>query len=167
MYLGRPKTTVNTRHSPVAEEALQLALHSGQAGRKAIKCSQFAVGRERERGRNEQGKLASAMISILGRLRKLELANAICDTALREGYGNNVYAFSTLISAYVRNGYDEAIKVSDSMKKYGLKPNSVAYNAVIDACGKGGLEFKRVVEIFCFFIAPPSSEIFRRCFFYS
>ncbi|KAK8654401.1 hypothetical protein V6N13_128369 [Hibiscus sabdariffa] len=178
MHLGRPKTTINTRHSPVAEEVLQLALHNGQAGlesvlvsfesklcssddynfllrelgnrgeyEKAIKCFQFAVGRERRR--NEQGKLASAMISILGRLGKVELANSIFETALREGYGKTVYAFSALISAYGRNGYyEEAIKVFDSMKNYGLKPNSVTYNAVIDACGKGGVEFKRVVEIF-------------------
>ncbi|KAK8570290.1 hypothetical protein V6N13_002980 [Hibiscus sabdariffa] len=178
MHLGRPKTTINTRHSPVAEEVLQLALHNGQAGlesvlvsfesklcssddynfllrelgnrgeyEKAIKCFQFAVGRERRR--NEQGKLASAMISILGRLGKVELANCIFETALREGYGKTVYAFSALISAYGRNGYyEEAIKVFDSMKNYGLKPNSVTYNAVIDACGKGGVEFKRVVEIF-------------------
>ncbi|KAE8723219.1 hypothetical protein F3Y22_tig00012523pilonHSYRG00028 [Hibiscus syriacus] len=51
---------------------------------------QSAVGRERRR--NEQGKLGSAMISILGRLGKVELANAIFDTALREGYGNTAYA---------------------------------------------------------------------------
>ncbi|MBA0863068.1 hypothetical protein Goshw_016323 [Gossypium schwendimanii] len=178
MHLGRPKTTVNTRHTSVAEEVLQLALFNGQTSlenvlvsfesklcgsddytfllrelgnrgehEKAIKCFQFAVRRERRK--NEQGKLASAMISILGRLGKVELAMGIFETALREGYGNTVYAFSALISAYGRSGYyDEAIKVFDSMKNYGLKPNSVTYNAVIDACGKGGVEFKRVVEIF-------------------
>ncbi|CAK7327024.1 unnamed protein product [Dovyalis caffra] len=60
----------------------------------------------RERKRNEQGKLASAMISTLG-------------------------------SAYGRSGYcNKAIKVFDSMKDYGLKPNLVTYNVVIDACGK-------------------------------
>lgn len=114
---------------------------------KAIKCFKFAVRRERRK--TEQGKLASAMISILGRLGKVELAKGIFETALIEGYGNTVYAFSALISAFGRSGYcDEAIKVFDSMKNYGLKPNLVTYNAVIDACGKGGVEFRRVLEIF-------------------
>ncbi|XVF32914.1 hypothetical protein REPUB_Repub17cG0123900 [Reevesia pubescens] len=178
MHLGRPKTTINTRHTSIAEEVLQLALHNGQAGlesvlvsfesklcgsddytfllrelgnrgeyEKAIKCFKFAVRRERRK--TEQGKLASAMISILGRLGKVELAKGIFETALSEGYGNTVYAFSALISAFGRSGYcDEAIMVFNSMKNYGLKPNLVTYNAVIDACGKGGVEFKRVVEIF-------------------
>ncbi|TYI00278.1 hypothetical protein ES332_A11G122500v1 [Gossypium tomentosum] len=178
MHLGRPKTSINTRHTSIAEEVLQLALHNAIAGlesilvsfesklsgsddytfllrelgnrseyEKAIKCFNFAVRREARR--TEQGKLATAMISILGRLGKVELARGIFHTALNEGYGKTVYAFSALISAFGRSGYcDEALKVFDSMKNYGLKPNLVIYNAVIDACGKGGLEFKRVVEIF-------------------
>ncbi|TYG44815.1 hypothetical protein ES288_D11G125200v1 [Gossypium darwinii] len=178
MHLGRPKTSINTRHTSIAEEVLQLALHNALAGlesilvsfesklsgsddytfllrelgnrseyEKAIKCFNFAVRRETRR--TEQGKLATAMISILGRLGKVELARGVFHTALNEGYGKTVYAFSALISAFGRSGYcDEALKVFDSMKNYGLKPNLVIYNAVIDACGKGGLEFKRVVEIF-------------------
>ncbi|KAG8663610.1 pentatricopeptide repeat-containing protein At2g31400, chloroplastic [Manihot esculenta] len=114
---------------------------------KAIRCFEFAVRREKRK--SEQGKLASAMISILGRLGKVELAKAVFETALREGYGSTVYAFSALISAYGRSGYcNDAIKVFYSLKAYGLKPNLVTYNAVIDACGKGGVEFKKVVEIF-------------------
>lgn len=114
---------------------------------KAVRCFEFAVKREKKK--NEQGKLASAMISILGRLGKVQLAKSIFETALNEGYGNTVYAFSAVISAYGRSGYcDEAILVFQSMKDYGLKPNLVTYNAVIDACGKGGVEFKHVVETF-------------------
>ncbi|KAH0883387.1 hypothetical protein HID58_059483, partial [Brassica napus] len=65
------------------------------------------------------------------------------------GYGNTVYAFSALISAYGRSGlHNEAITVFDSMKRYGLRPNLVTYNAVIDACGKGGMEFSKVAEFF-------------------
>ncbi|WJZ90483.1 hypothetical protein VitviT2T_009624 [Vitis vinifera] len=114
---------------------------------KAIRCFEFAVRREQRR--NEQGKLASAMISILGRLGQVELAKNVFETALNEGYGNTVYAFSALISAYGRSGYcDEAIKVFETMKSSGLKPNLVTYNAVIDACGKGGVDFNRAAEIF-------------------
>ncbi|XP_057966721.1 pentatricopeptide repeat-containing protein GUN1, chloroplastic isoform X2 [Malania oleifera] len=114
---------------------------------KAIRCFEFAV--ERERRSNEQGKLASAMIGILGRLGKVDLARNVFTKAFQEGYGNTVYAFSALISAYGRSGYcDEALKVFESMKNKGLKPNLVTYNAVIDACGKGGVDFKRAEEVF-------------------
>uniref|UniRef100_A0A5B7AU20 Smr domain-containing protein n=1 Tax=Davidia involucrata TaxID=16924 RepID=A0A5B7AU20_DAVIN len=113
----------------------------------AIRCFQFAVRRERRR--NEQGKLASAMISILGRLGKVDLAKEVFETAVNEGYGNTVYAYSALISAYAKSGLcHEAIRVFESMKNSGLRPNLVTYNALIDACGKGGADFKRALEIF-------------------
>ncbi|KFK42931.1 hypothetical protein AALP_AA1G057100 [Arabis alpina] len=114
---------------------------------KAVRFYEFAV--KRERRKNEQGKLASAMISTLGRLGKVGIAKRVFETALADGYGNTVYAFSAIISAYGRSGYyEDAIKVFKSMKSYGLRPNLVTYNAVIDACGKGGMEFKQVAEFF-------------------
>nr|XP_043635580.1 pentatricopeptide repeat-containing protein At2g31400, chloroplastic [Erigeron canadensis] len=113
----------------------------------AIHCFEFAVSRERRR--TEQGKLASSVISVLGRLGKVELAKKVFETAVSEGYGNTVYAYSALISAYAKSGLcDDAIKVFETMKLSGLKPNLVTYNALIDACGKGGADFKRASEIF-------------------
>ncbi|GLT43114.1 hypothetical protein SLA2020_170850 [Shorea laevis] len=176
MHLGRPKTTSNSPHSSVSEEVLQYMKNSqnvenilfsfeselrssddytylvkelGNLGEceKALTCFQFAIARERRR--IEQGKLASTMISTLGRLGKVELAESIFETAFNEGYGNTVYGFSALIGAYAKSGLcDEALKVFDSLKDYGITPNLVTYNAVIDACGKGGVEFSRVMEIF-------------------
>ncbi|KFK31216.1 hypothetical protein AALP_AA6G083500 [Arabis alpina] len=180
MHFGRPKTTMSTRHSSAAEEALQSAIdfsgedemfqslmlsfesklrgsedctfiirELGNRGEcdKALGFYEFAV--KRERRKNEQGKLASAMISTLGRLGKVEMAKSVFEIALAGGYGNTVYAFSALISAYGRSGlFEEAIGVFNSMKNYGLRPNLVTYNAVIDACGKGGMEFKQVAAIF-------------------
>lgn len=179
-HFGRPKSSMATRHTAIAEEVLHQALQFGKDDAsldnillnfesklcgsedytfllrelgnrgecwKAIRCFDFALVREGRK--NERGKLASAMISTLGRLGKVELAKGVFETALSEGYGNTVFAFSALISAYGKSGYfDQAIKVFESMKVSGLKPNLVTYNAVIDACGKGGVEFKRVVEIF-------------------
>ncbi|KAG2693298.1 hypothetical protein I3760_08G089700 [Carya illinoinensis] len=114
---------------------------------KAIQCFEFAVRKERRR--NEQGKLASSIISVLGRLGKVDLARDVFETAKSRGYGNTVYTYSALINAYGRCGYcDEAIMVFDLMKKLGFFPNLVTYNAVIDACGKGGVEYPRVAEIF-------------------
>ncbi|KAF8039725.1 hypothetical protein BT93_B2059 [Corymbia citriodora subsp. variegata] len=113
---------------------------------KVVRCFEFAVRRERRK--NEQGKLASATISILGRLGKVGLARSVFDTALREGYGNTVYAYSALISAYGRSGQSrEAIKVFETMKNSGLKPNLVTFNALIDACGKGGVELDKALQI--------------------
>ncbi|KAG5396678.1 hypothetical protein IGI04_018492 [Brassica rapa subsp. trilocularis] len=114
---------------------------------KALLLYHFAV--QRERRKNERGKLASAMIGTLGRLGKVSIAKTVFESALSGGYGNTVYAFSALISAYGRSGlHNEAITVFDSMKSYGLRPNLVTYNAVIDACGKGGMEFSKVAEFF-------------------
>ncbi|CAL5437464.1 unnamed protein product [Camellia sinensis] len=182
MHFGRQKTSIASRHTSTAEEALQQAIrYSGgddnrhidsllrnfesrlcgtddytfllrELGNRgeysmAIRCFEFAV--QRERRRNEQGKLASAMISVLGRLGKVDLAKKVFDTAVKEGYGNTVYAYSALISAYAKSGFcDEAIKVFETMKTCGLKPNLVTYNALIDACGKGGADFTRASVIF-------------------
>ncbi|CAK9145234.1 unnamed protein product [Ilex paraguariensis] len=113
----------------------------------AIRCFEFAIRREKRR--NELGKLASSMISILGRLGKVDLAKKVFDDAVKEGYGNTVYAYSALISAYAKSGYcAEAIRVFETMKDSGLKPNLVTYNALIDACGKGGADFRRASGIF-------------------
>ncbi|GAB4841790.1 Pentatricopeptide repeat-containing protein gun1, chloroplastic [Ancistrocladus abbreviatus] len=180
LHFNRPKTSLSTRHTSVAEEALQHAIRFahddndmenvlfsfesklcgsddynflirelGNRGEcsKALHCYEFAVRREKKQ--SEKGKLASSMISILGRLGKVELARNVFDNALSKGFGNTVYAYSALISAYGRSGFcSEAIGVFEKMKSTGLKPNLVTYNAVIDACGKGGVEFERVSGIF-------------------
>nr|GEV94200.1 pentatricopeptide repeat-containing protein At2g31400, chloroplastic [Tanacetum cinerariifolium] len=113
----------------------------------AIQCFEFAVGRERRKV--EQGKLASSVISVLGRLGKIELAKKVFETSVNQGYGNTVYAYSSLISAYAKSGLcDDAIKLFETMKLSGLKPNLVTYNALIDACGKSGADFKRASDIF-------------------
>ncbi|XP_071738357.1 pentatricopeptide repeat-containing protein GUN1, chloroplastic [Rutidosis leptorrhynchoides] len=180
MHFGRVKTGSGSRHSILAEDALQHLIRcSGddklidsvllnfqsklcgsddynfllrELGNRnewsmAIQCFEFAVSRERRR--TEQGKLASSMISVLGRLGKVEIARNVFETAVSQGYGNTVYAYSALISAYAKSGLcDDAIKLFETMKVTSLKPNLVTYNALIDACGKGGADFKRASEIF-------------------
>ncbi|KAL6500242.1 Pentatricopeptide repeat-containing protein gun1, chloroplastic [Orobanche hederae] len=180
MHFGRPRSSVSSRHSAAAEEALHHAVNCGNDVKcmddvllsfesklcasddytfllrelgnkgdwsKAMRCFEFAISRERRR--NELGKLASSMISTLGRLGKIDLAKKVFNNAVNEGYGNTVYAYSSLISAYAKSGFcDEAIGVFESMKDSGLKPNLVTYNALIDACGKGGADYRRALEIF-------------------
>ncbi|OIT06997.1 PREDICTED: pentatricopeptide repeat-containing protein At2g31400, chloroplastic isoform X1 [Nicotiana attenuata] len=177
MHFNRSRVSGTSRHSSFAEQALTEASKNGadfdqvlltfeskllgsddytflfrELGNKgewlaAMRCFEFAVRRERKR--NEQGKLASSMISILGRSGKVDLAEKVFQNAVNEGYGNTVYAYSALISAYAKSGYcNEAIGVFKTMKDSGLKPNLVTYNALIDACGKGGADFKKASEIF-------------------
>lgn len=114
---------------------------------KAVHCYEFALKREKKMG--ERGKLASSMISVMGRLGKVVIARGVFDNAVNGGYGNTVYTYSALISAYGRSGYyEEAIGVFEMMKNQGLRPNLVTYNAVIDACAKAGVNFKVVSDIF-------------------
>ncbi|KAK1291698.1 Pentatricopeptide repeat-containing protein [Acorus calamus] len=133
-----------------SEDYLFILRELGNRGElsKALRCFEFAV--RRERGATEKGKLASAAISVLGRLGRADLARRVFEAARTEGYGNTVYAFSALISAYGRSGMsEEAIAVFEEMKGAArLRPNLVTYNAVIDACGKGGVGFDRAVEMF-------------------
>ncbi|CAH2059921.1 unnamed protein product [Thlaspi arvense] len=106
MHFGRPKTTMASRHSSAAEDALQ--------NRRLLRV---------------RGKVA--------------IAKSVFETALACGYGNTVYAFSALISAYGRSGlHEEAISVFNSMKSYGLRPNLVTYNAAVKeewSLSEGGL----------------------------
>lgn len=176
MHFGRPKAAAFGRHSAMAEEVLQQAVSMRSVDRvlvdfapklcgsddykfllqefgnrgeweMSMRCFDFAIGREWRA--KEQGKLASSMISTLGRLGKIELAEKVFENAVKEGYGNTVYAYSSIISAYAKSGYrEEAIRVFETMKSLGLKPNIVTYNALIDACGKGGADFKRASEVF-------------------
>ncbi|KAL4202411.1 hypothetical protein AMTRI_Chr02g220890 [Amborella trichopoda] len=132
-----------------SEDFLFLLRELGNRGEcsKAIRCFEFAVSREKRR--TEQGKLVSVMISILGRLGKVDIAREVFETARKDGYGNSVYAFSSLINAYGRSGHcGEALGVFEMMRNSGFKPNLVTYNSVIDACGKGGVEFSRALKVF-------------------
>uniref|UniRef100_A0A1D1XIL5 Pentatricopeptide repeat-containing protein At2g31400, chloroplastic n=1 Tax=Anthurium amnicola TaxID=1678845 RepID=A0A1D1XIL5_9ARAE len=114
---------------------------------KVVECFHFAMPRMRDP--TERGKLLTAMISVLGKMGRADLAKEAFDTGIIDGYGNTVYAYSALISAYARSGLSsEALKLFESMKAIGLKPNSVTYNTVIDACGKGGVDLHRTIEIF-------------------
>ncbi|PKU68253.1 pentatricopeptide repeat-containing protein At2g31400, chloroplastic [Dendrobium catenatum] len=101
------------------------------------------------RNSTEKGKLLTAVIGILGKLGRHDLARQVFDFGLSQGFGNTVYAYSALISAYARNGLSsEAMSVFSLMKASGVRPNNISYNAVIDACGKGGVDLEITVGFF-------------------
>ncbi|XP_021837020.1 pentatricopeptide repeat-containing protein GUN1, chloroplastic [Spinacia oleracea] len=180
LHFNRQRSSLSTRHSPVAEDFLtqssaatvdddqfQVLLMGFQArlsgsedfcfllrelgnrgeSSKAVVCYDFAV--QRESKMSERGKLASTMISVMGRLGNVDSARFVFDNAVNGGFGNTVYTYSALISAYGRSGLcQEAIGVFQMMKTQGLRPNLVSYNAVIDACAKAGVKFEVVNDIY-------------------
>ncbi|XP_020581196.1 pentatricopeptide repeat-containing protein At2g31400, chloroplastic [Phalaenopsis equestris] len=97
----------------------------------------------------EKGKLLTAAIGVLGKMGRHDLARKVFDFGVARGFGNTVYAYSALISAYARNGLSsEAVSVLTLMKASGVRPNNISYNAVIDACGKGGVDFEVTVGFY-------------------
>ncbi|MCO5578657.1 hypothetical protein L7F22_032501 [Adiantum nelumboides] len=98
---------------------------------------------------SEWCKLLSTIISTLGRLGKVELAQQTFNKAVAAGFGRNVHAYSALVSAYGRSGQcSMAFKVFEAMEKSGCRPNLVTYNAVLDACSKGGANYNTAFQIF-------------------
>lgn len=60
------------------------------------------------------------------------------ESDVSKGYGNTIFVHTALISSFARNGLaGEAMEVLGTMKSRGLKPATITYNALIDACGKG------------------------------
>ncbi|KAJ8466157.1 hypothetical protein OPV22_028709 [Ensete ventricosum] len=85
----------------------------------------------------EQGKLLTAAIGGLGRMGRPDLARKVFDVGFSRGYANTIFAHSALISAYARSGLAmEAMDVLEMMKAAGLKPTTISYNALIDACDR-------------------------------
>ncbi|CAN6343324.1 unnamed protein product [Urochloa humidicola] len=100
-------------------------------------------------GAVEKGKLLTATIGALGKIGRPDLAKRAFDSGIAGGYGNTVFAHSALISAYARSGLaTEAMGVLELMKGSGLRPTTVSYNAVIDACGKGGVDLRVTLGYF-------------------
>ncbi|WOL15806.1 hypothetical protein Cni_G24587 [Canna indica] len=101
------------------------------------------------RNPTEQGKLLTAAIGGLGRMGCPDLARQIFDIGIAVGYAKTVFAHSALISAYARSGLAaEAMDTLSMMKAAGLKPTTVSYNALIDACGKGGVDIHLTLGFF-------------------
>ncbi|KAK9950515.1 hypothetical protein M0R45_006001 [Rubus argutus] len=125
MHFGRPKTTVGSRHSSLAEEALQSAIQFGK----------------------DDLALNNVLLSF-----ESKLCGSDDYTFLLRELGNRgecwkaIRCFEFAVRRERRR--TEQGKLASSMISTLGSPNLVTYNAVIDACGKGGVEFKRVVEIF-------------------
>lgn len=113
----------------------------------AKKCFDFIMSKQN--GRVDKGKLVSAMIGTLGRLGEINLALGLFERARLEGYGSTVYSFSAMISAFGRNGrFLDAVDLFRSMSSWGVVPNVITYNSIIDAGAKGEVSFDVVVKFY-------------------
>ncbi|KAI5062249.1 hypothetical protein GOP47_0022788 [Adiantum capillus-veneris] len=121
-------------------------LGNNEEGVKALATYEWAI--KQDFLQSEKSKLLSTIISTLGRLGKVELAQQTFDKAVAAGFGRTVHAYSALVSAYGRSGQcNMAFKVFEGMKKCGCRPNLVTYNAMLDACSKGGANYNTALQV--------------------
>lgn len=131
----------------VAEDYVYLLKEFANTGDLLLATRTYDFAMSRATDNTFMGKLTSNMIRTLGRLKKIELALDLFEESRTRGYGNTVYSFSAMISALGRNNrFSEAVSLLRSMGKFGLEPNLVTYNAIIDAGAKGELTFEIVVK---------------------
>ncbi|KAG4937553.1 hypothetical protein JHK85_052472 [Glycine max] len=131
----------------VAEDYVYLLKEFANTGDLLLATRTYNFAMSRATDNTFMGKLTSNMIRTLGRLKKIELALNLFEESRNRGYGNTVYSFSAMISALGRNDcFSEAVSLLRSMGNFGLEPNLVTYNAIIDAGAKGELPFEIVVK---------------------
>ncbi|KAK7295561.1 hypothetical protein RJT34_18471 [Clitoria ternatea] len=123
------------------------ANHSGEY-MLADRTYDFAMRRV-ARNAEEMGKLTSNIIRTLGRLRKIDHACELFRLAINAGYGRTVFTVSAMISALGKNKmFPEAVHLFRSMGQFGLSPNLIIYNAIIDGGAKAEVDFDNVVQFF-------------------
>ncbi|XP_068660565.1 pentatricopeptide repeat-containing protein GUN1, chloroplastic-like isoform X2 [Aristolochia californica] len=123
---------------------------------KVLQCFHFAVARQQNRA--SQGKLVSAIISILGRLGHVDMARSIFEAARAEGRGGSwesardmfnemvrqgierdIFTYNTLLDAFCKGGQmDLAMEIMAEMTERNVGPNVVTYSTVIDGFAKAG-----------------------------
>lgn len=131
----------------VAEDYVYLLKEFANTGDLLLATRTYEFAMSRATDTTFRGKLTSNMIRTLGMLKKIELALNLFEESRSRGYGNTVYSFSAMISALGRNDcFPEAVSLFRSMGYFGLEPNLVTYNAIIDAGAKGEVAFETVVQ---------------------
>ncbi|KAL2329755.1 hypothetical protein Fmac_017336 [Flemingia macrophylla] len=131
----------------VAEDYVYLLKEFANTGDLLLATRTYEFAMSRATDSTFRGKLTSNMIRTLGMLKKIELALKLFEESRNRGYGNTVYSFSAMISALGRNDrFPEAVSLFRSMGCFGLEPNLVTYNAIIDAGAKGEVAFEIVVK---------------------
>lgn len=99
------------------------ALHQGKQIHHHIIRSQF----------EQQVYVGNALIDMYAKCKHVEVARKVFDRMSKR----NVVSWSTMISAYVQNGYaNEALELFCQMQSSGLKPNRVALLCGLAACAE-------------------------------
>ncbi|CAN0911148.1 Pentatricopeptide repeat-containing protein At2g18940, chloroplastic [Linum grandiflorum] len=93
-------------------------------------------------------QVVGLMVRILGRESCHTIACQLFDEMPLKEYELDVRAYTTILHSYSRAGkYEKAIDLFEWMRDSNLNPNLVAYNVMLDAYGKMGGSWSRILEL--------------------
>ncbi|KAI9180509.1 hypothetical protein LWI28_005497 [Acer negundo] len=88
------------------------------------------------------------MISMLGKQGKVSVAASLLHNLHKDGLCIDVYAYTSLITAYASNGrYGEAVMLFKKMEEEGCKPTLITYNVILKVYGKRGMPWNEIMAL--------------------
>lgn len=86
------------------------------------------------------------MLEVCGKAKSLAKLEEYLKFAVDSGFGKSVRIFNVAIASFVRmREYGKASEAFEQLKELAI-PDTITYNTMIDACGRGG-DWKRAVEL--------------------
>ena len=94
------------------------------------------------------GSVIAVMINLLGKSGRLSTAASLLHYLQKDGIQVDVYAYTSLISAYANNGrYREAVVIFNKMEEEGFRPTLITYNVVLNVYGKMGMPWTKIIAL--------------------
>ncbi|KAF2320965.1 hypothetical protein GH714_032242 [Hevea brasiliensis] len=89
--------------------------------------------------------VVAVIISMLGKQGKVSAAASLLNNLRIDGLDLDVYAYTSLITAYASNGrYRDAVLVFRKMEEEGCKPTLITYNVILNVYGKMGMPWSKI-----------------------
>ncbi|XP_050210386.1 pentatricopeptide repeat-containing protein At5g02860 [Mercurialis annua] len=89
--------------------------------------------------------VVAVMVTMLGKEGKLSVAGSLLSSLRNDGFDLDVYAYTSLITAYASNGrYRDAVVVFKKMEEEGSKPTLITYNVILNVYGKMGMPWSKI-----------------------
>ncbi|PON31618.1 Pentatricopeptide repeat, partial [Trema orientale] len=94
------------------------------------------------------GSVAAVVISMLGKQGRVSAAASLLQNLHKDGFVLDVYAYTSLITAYVSNGrFREAVMVFNKMEGEGCQPTLITYNVILNVYGKMGMPWNKIIAL--------------------
>ncbi|OIV92593.1 hypothetical protein TanjilG_07584 [Lupinus angustifolius] len=94
------------------------------------------------------GSSIAVIINILGKANKVSSAASLLLTLQNDGIQIDVYAYTSLITAYATNGrYREAVNVFNKMQQEGCTPTLITFNVILNVYGKMGMPWSKIIAL--------------------